>query len=122
MRVISKDSIGSREVRISRTAGSQAVAGLEGARTYVCGSCRDILAKNVSLGRVALDGPEPDYEPLRVVADLVIKCKNCGSFNDFGVSETRRRQLLWWAMLERDWYRRRRELEQRDGTVAFNAE
>jgi hypothetical protein len=94
MRVIPEPVEGTREVTSARHAGSMAIKGGNGSNSFLCGNCRDALAKSVDPDAWIIyayneDADEGDeFTPLYRVRDIVFKCKGCGAFNE--VAETRR--------------------------------
>jgi hypothetical protein len=89
MRVIPEPPKGTREVRIAKHAGSMAIKGVNGATSFVCGNCRDVLAKNIDPDRWVVHAHNPDaahaddeFTPLYRVRDIVFRCKGCGAYNE----------------------------------------
>jgi hypothetical protein len=86
MRVIPEPSGGSRSlVTAERHAGSMAIKGSDGASTFLCGRCRDILAKSVGPDYEFVheyDEDTDEFRPLYRVRDVVFRCKGCGAFNE----------------------------------------
>ncbi len=89
MRVIAKPAEGARKVLAARHAGSMVIGGTDGSRSFVCGSCRDVLVKNVEADRwvvyahnATAAGTDDEFTPLYRVRDIVFHCKGCGAFNE----------------------------------------
>lgn len=61
MRVIPEPAESSRAIFSSRTAGSKAITGMDGATIFVCGNCRTILAKSVGRDQAVVFEAEPPW-------------------------------------------------------------
>jgi hypothetical protein len=89
MRVIAEPAEGARKVMAARHAGSMVIAGTDRSRSFLCGSCRAVLVKNVDAERwvvhahnPAAAGTDDEFTPLYRVRDIVFRCKGCGAFNE----------------------------------------
>ncbi len=90
MRVIPEPAGGTREVLSAHSAGSRAITGGDGSISFLCGNCRDVLAKSVdpdtwimyAYNESADEGADDEFTPLYRVRDIVFKCKGCGAFNE----------------------------------------
>ena len=87
MRVIPEPREGTREVLTSAHAGSTAIKGSDGSTSFLCGNCRDVLAKSVGPDQWVVYRHNPaaaytddDFTPLYRVRDIVFRCKGCGPF------------------------------------------
>jgi hypothetical protein len=82
MRVIPESAIAGREVYVSKHAGSTVLKGTEGATTFLCGSCRDVIVKNRGRDEpFVFEAVEP-FKPVYTLADVVFRCKGCGAYNE----------------------------------------
>jgi hypothetical protein len=92
MRVIPEPPDGTREIRVAKHAGSIAIKGNDGSTSFLCGNCRDILAKSIAPDEWVVHRHNPaaaytdeEFTPLYRVRDLVFLCKNCGAYNEVTV-------------------------------------
>jgi hypothetical protein len=89
MRVIPEPSEGTREVCVAQHAGSTVIKGNDGSRSFLCGSCRDVLVKNTGPDKwvvyqhnSAAEYTDDEFTPLYRVRDMVFRCKGCGAYNE----------------------------------------
>jgi hypothetical protein len=85
MRVVRAPAEGTREVLTAKHPGSVAIKGIEGSISFLCGNCRDLLAKSVDPDEWIAEAYDPDtdeFTPLPRVRDYVFECKGCGAFNE----------------------------------------
>lgn len=62
----------------------------DGAVTFLCGNCRDILVKNrypnewVVYAATGEPYADDEFTPVSRVRDIVFRCKGCGAYNEIG--------------------------------------
>jgi hypothetical protein len=89
MRVIAEPPEGTREVLVAEHPGSMVIEGNDGAKSFLCGNCRDVLVKSVDPDEwvtyehnPAAECTDHEFTPLYRVRDIVFRCKGCGSYNE----------------------------------------
>lgn len=89
MRVIPEPREGTREVLAAEHAGSVVIKGNDGAKSFLCGNCRDVLVKSIDPDEWVVYAHNPaaeytdhEFTPLYRVRDIVFRCKGCGAYNE----------------------------------------